>query len=124
MFTFSDHLPTPVAATLVVPIPATVDTKPELLRTLVQGLNIPGYFGWNWDALEECLRDLSWIPFPRHIVLFHEAVPLADNPGERSIYLDILKEAARDRGPGQPHVITVVFPTTFVLDPESGIASD
>lgn len=124
MFMFSDHLPVPSDATLVVPIPATVTTKEELLQALAKGLNLPTYFGWNWDALEECLRDLSWIPFPRHILLFHEAVPFAEDSSDRSIYLDILKQAAKDCRAGQHHELTVVFPTTFVLTPESDITTD
>lgn len=114
MFTFSDHLPIPTEATLVVPIPASITTKDQLLQTLAKGLNLPTYFGWNWDALEECLCDLSWIPFPRRIVLFHEAVPFAEGSNERSTYLDILKQATNACSLGQHHEFTVVFPTTFV----------
>jgi len=120
MFSFSDQLPIPAEATLVVPIPETVQTKQQLLEALAEGLNFPSYFGRNWDALDECLCDLSWIPFPRPIMLFHEAVPFTEAPTERSIYLDILKHAMQDLESGRLHTLVVVFPTAFAVDPEAG----
>lgn len=29
---------------------------------LVQTLLLPDYFGGSWDALNDCMRDLSWLP--------------------------------------------------------------
>jgi len=34
--------------------------KEDLLRTLAADLGFPKWFGGNWDALEDCLSDLSW----------------------------------------------------------------
>lgn len=33
-------------------------TSADLLRTLGDALEFPGYYGMNWDALDECLREL------------------------------------------------------------------
>lgn len=34
--------------------------KREYLETLKKAFNIPDYFSYNWDALDECLSDLDW----------------------------------------------------------------
>lgn len=34
-------------------------TKEDLLRALANALGFPDYFGNNWDAFEECLRDVN-----------------------------------------------------------------
>jgi len=35
--------------------------KADLLEQAARTLRFPGYFGFNWDALEDCLTDLSWL---------------------------------------------------------------
>jgi RNAse (barnase) inhibitor barstar len=66
--------------------------KGDLFRALDAGLNFPAYFGQNWDALEECLCDLTWLELAKGVVLLHHKLPLA-NQSQRSIYLDILTRA-------------------------------
>lgn len=52
---------------------AHVDTKQEFLSAIGRAMDFPAYFGKNWDALEECLRDL---PKAEGYIL------LIDNPAE------------------------------------------
>src|SRR5215470_46478 len=33
-----------------------------LFREFVRAFEFPEYFGWNWSAFNECVRDLSWLP--------------------------------------------------------------
>lgn len=65
--------------------------KDELLATLGRALDFPDYYGGNWDALEECLNDLSWRDGPAWLVIRHaDAIP-----GELlAPLLDIFAEAA------------------------------
>ncbi|MGW1774430.1 barstar family protein [Streptomyces sp. NPDC002104] len=39
-----------------------VRSKAELMRRCGAALAVPDYFGGNWDALADALRDLSWWP--------------------------------------------------------------
>lgn len=95
--------------TYVATIPA-VTGKGQLLDRLAKQLKIPAPFGRNWDALEEMLRRLDWLP-ERSIVLAHEAVPtLASN--DLRTYLSILREAnAFWEGLGDRYVIAVFSAT-------------
>ncbi len=94
----------------VVRIPAGLLRKRDLLTILARGLSFPGYFGWNWDALEECLCSLTWIEHPRRIVLIHEGLPFQPDWDNRATYLSILKAAVAASGPNQAHELIAVFP--------------
>lgn len=39
-----------------------------LLARLAHGLSFPDYFGANWDALIDCLSDLSWSNAPDVVI--------------------------------------------------------
>jgi hypothetical protein len=46
----------------------------ELLRALADAMAFPAYFGMNWDAAEECLRDLGdWRPANGYVLFVHDA---------------------------------------------------
>ena len=44
--------------------------KDDLLRRLAVSFELPASFGYNWDALADCLRDLRWIPAWGYVMLF------------------------------------------------------
>ena len=64
--------------------------KPVLLKSIAAALAFPDWFGENWDALEDCLTDLSWSPASGHVLLF-EGARAADDFG---VLADILASAA------------------------------
>jgi RNAse (barnase) inhibitor barstar len=70
-------------------------TAPALIGALARALEFPDYFGRNWDAVDECLSDLEWLP-SRHVVLvFPEAGKvLAQSPGELETLSEILLTTA------------------------------
>ncbi len=66
--------------------------KEALLERIASVLEFPQWFGRNWDALEDCLTDLSWSSAAGHVLLIEGAGDMAGD--ERGILIDILASAA------------------------------
>ncbi len=94
---------------LVVPLSAHIRKKRELFGVMRKHLHFPGYFGGNWDALHDCLRDLAWLPDDAEIILRHESLPFADGSHHRATYFELL-QSLLERSPEERPTITVVFP--------------
>jgi hypothetical protein len=88
---------------------AGVQTKEALLSRAAQALQCPPYFGGNWDAFEECVNDLAWLPAQGY--LLHVTRPEGLACGAPEVFgtlLDILREAAeRWKAAGTPFVVLV-----------------
>ena len=78
---------------------ARVDTKAEFLAAAAKALRFPAWAGRNWDAFEELVNDLSWLPpAPGYLLLFERASWLAaKEPETLSVALDILEMASQGR---------------------------
>jgi len=74
-------------------LPPLEGEKTDLLRTIAKALDFPAWFGENWDALEDCLTDLSWREAAGHVLVFEGigALPL----DERGTLVDVLASAAQ-----------------------------
>ncbi|MBX3236828.1 MAG: barstar family protein [Nitrospiraceae bacterium] len=75
---------------------AKCKTKAGLLSEFARILSFPDYFGHNWDALEECLIDLEWLPAKGYVVVVTDADQLLAKPDEEDDYqtfIEILTEA-------------------------------
>jgi RNAse (barnase) inhibitor barstar len=92
----------------VATVPPGLSDRESLFRALSRELQCPSYFGHNWDALSDCLRDLSWIKRRRVAILHSDLPSLAAR--EVLIYLDVLAQAVRDWKPEEDHELAVVFP--------------
>jgi hypothetical protein len=73
---------------------AGIRTKDDLFERLAAKLEFPQYFGGNWDAVQDCLRDLSWFDADGHVLLFEDfsLLPAA----ELGTLLEVLAQSARD----------------------------
>ena len=72
---------------------ATVDLQGgDALRPIAQALHFPAWFGGNWDALEDCLGDLSWRPGEGHVLVFQNWHALASD--DLGILIDVLRSSA------------------------------
>src|SRR6185295_4487636 len=58
---------------------AGVTGKKALLERISGACQFPDWFGRNWDALEDCLTDLSWAGAPGHVLLIGGAAELPDD---------------------------------------------
>ncbi|MEV4944369.1 barstar family protein [Streptomyces sp. NPDC053755] len=38
-----------------------------------EALKFPEYFGWNWNAVNDCLRDLQWLSSDHHVLIIESA---------------------------------------------------
>lgn len=80
-----------------------VDSKAEFLRAAGKALKFPEWAGRNWDAFEELVNDLSWLPpADGYLLLIERASGLAEKePETLRMALDILSDAldARKEGP-------------------------
>ena len=99
---------TPAPDDFVAQVPAGLADARALLAALSVALRLPGYFGFNWNALSDCLRDLSWIREQRVVLCHVDLPPLPE--AELQLYLDVLAEAVRSWQPGEPHSLQVIFP--------------
>jgi hypothetical protein len=107
-FYFGEAAPSTGTAA-VAEVPAGIRTKDQLLMEESRALRFPDYFGGNWDAFEECIRDLSWFP-PGTVVLRHGDVPLADDLASLKTYLSILDGAVEKWSGKSERSLMVVFP--------------
>jgi hypothetical protein len=65
-------------------------TKEALLERIGQSLAFPEWFGKNWDALEDCLTDLSWCEASGHVLVFDGITPR----DELGVLIDVLASCA------------------------------
>ena len=47
-------------------------TEQDFFRELSASLRFPSYFGFNWNAADECLADLEWLRFSRLLLIFDD----------------------------------------------------
>jgi hypothetical protein len=77
----------------VVPVSlAGADSKEALLASIARALAFPQWFGGNWDALEDCLSDLSWREAQGRVLIWRDfgGVPRDD----LGVLVDVLASAA------------------------------
>lgn len=95
---------------LVARVASRIDRKDMLLDTLQRELKLPDYFGANWDALEECLRDFSWLTDYRGVMLVHAGLPFHAGNRSREVYLQILQDTIKYWANESLLTFSVLFP--------------
>jgi len=74
---------------------SSVNGKAGFLDTTARAMQFPPHFGHNWDALEDCLTDLSWLHADGFVLLIenHENF-IQSAPVEMATARSILDDAA------------------------------
>ena len=85
-----------------------ISTKAHLFEQLNVKLKFPEYFGHNWDALYDCLKDFHWIE-QKDILIVHDEVPQIDYESFIS-YVLMLHDAIQDWEKDDLHKLFIVFP--------------
>jgi len=94
-------------------------TKRTLLAEIARVLAFPSHFGGTWDALEDCLTDLEWLPGEgyRLIILAADQL-LAREPVGYPTLLALLGDVGRAWGTaatGHPGRGPIAFHTVLVV---------
>jgi RNAse (barnase) inhibitor barstar len=71
--------------------------KDDALQRIARALRFPEWFGGNWDALNDCVNDMSWWPAPGYLLLIeHAGAWQSQYTDEATILIEILNDAAQD----------------------------
>jgi hypothetical protein len=94
-------------------------TKRALLDEFARALAFPPHFGRTWDALEDCLTDLEWLPGGGYRLVIRAADRLlARDPDGYATLLALLSDVGRAWGTaatGHPGRDPVPFHTVLVV---------
>ena len=82
-----------------------IDAAPQPLEKIAAALAFPEWFGGNWDALEDCLGDLSWRKGEGHVLVF------TGYPEKHDVLVDVLRSSAQDwAARGRPFFAVFIDP--------------
>ena len=84
----------------------------SLFQEIAAALQFPYYFGNNWNALDECIKDLGWLPVKIFIIGISksELILSQESNDDRYLFGMLLKETCKvwsmpydeDKGWGRP----------------------
>ena len=74
----------------------SIESKEELLDAIAEGFGFPDWFGRNWDALEECLRDLDAVNDGYALVISDATTLWAERPRLSGTLVEVWLDAAAD----------------------------
>ena len=92
----------------VMPAAVRIDLKDgNALHAIAAALRFPDWFGGNWDALEDCLADLSWRNAEGHVLVFRNWQALSSD--DLGVLTDVLRSCAEYwSGRGRPFFAVLI----------------
>jgi RNAse (barnase) inhibitor barstar len=85
-----------------------VSSRQDLFDAFARALMFPDHFGKNWDALVDCLSDLSWIKTDE-VTIVHDGLPLQLPAGELKSYLECLRHVLERKECGYSPKLRIAF---------------
>jgi len=81
-------------------------SRNKLWKEISKTMSFPSYCGQNWDAIEECLTDLEWLPCEGWILVFTNAINILikEKPTELNILLDMLNDVGNEWSQPRPEI--------------------
>lgn len=98
---------------------------PDEMSTFEQfysSLKFPEYFGWNWHAFYDCLRDLQWLSADYHILIIESAdsALCRDSVARTEFYKSLWRAGQRWSYTKRPEGVTLSkFSVVLSCDKES-----
>ncbi|MFC9245538.1 barstar family protein [Streptomyces sp. NPDC057136] len=87
-----------------------------------ESLKFPDYFGWNWHAFYDCLRDLQWLSSDYHILIIEsaESVLSEDELAREEFFKSLWRAGQRWSYTKRPEGVTLSkFSVVLSCDKES-----
>lgn len=116
-FDFVDEKPAEVSVTVSSDV-----ASDALFDVLASELDFPGYFGRNWDALSDCLRDFHWLDDGATVVIWHPSLPVLGARDLR-IYLEVLADAVESWRSAPALTFQAVFDAGLRVQVEDAMAA-
>jgi hypothetical protein len=92
--------------------------KSQALEAIAQALRFPDWFGGNWDALADCLDDLSWLRADGYLLLLEHCDAWREaQPEAFAVLLEILNDTAQSWAQiGVPFWALTPLPATMLAE--------
>lgn len=88
---------------------SSVSNKKQFLEACAKAMQLPSYFGGNWDALADCVRDFNWFKATGYVLHVTDAEKFAKaSADDYATALSVFAEAAEFwKGRDAPFVVLV-----------------
>jgi RNAse (barnase) inhibitor barstar len=93
-----------------------IKNKQDILETFKQIFRFPDYFGYNWDALEECINDLNWLNSKAYLLILINPDKMQLTEQDFQLLFSILLNSANNWKQGRYYNSNfITHPTPFHL---------